>query len=183
MNEIRQVLPRTEINIRRKEEERPIGAAATSSQTTTASGGAGDRQNSLMSKENSTQLKKHVSINKQNTSMPGNMNDYKQNLKHMLNSLEKEYMEIKTDRVNANLVDFEALYQENLPQAAVDLDLYLKGLKQNENSSQVDIEATQKKWWTRREQVLNLIPKDKILPFYLLVQDVLEDYKRPQKNS
>lgn len=111
------------------------------------------------------------------------MNDYKQNLKHMLNSLEKEYMEIKTDRVNANLVDFEALYQENLPQAAVDLDLYLKGLKQNENSSQVDIEATQKKWWTRREQVLNLIPKDKILPFYLLVQDVLEDYKRPQKNS
>ena len=172
-NEIRTVMPRTEIQIRRKEEEKQLGAAGFNSS---------ERQNSLIGSNNGVQLNKKVSINKQTTNVPA-MNDFKQNLKQTLHQLEKEFIDIKTEKVNANSVNFEALYQENLPQAAVDLDAYLRGLKQNENSSQVDIGKTQKKWSTRREQVLNLIPKDKILPFYLLVQDVLEDYKPLQKNS
>ena len=68
-------------------------------------------------------------------------------------------LEEQFDKENGNNVDFEKLFQDNLPPEAIDLQHFVAGIKDKDPNKDKDLEKIQKNARDHLNRVVNLVPQ------------------------
>lgn len=73
----------------------------------------------------------------------------------------EDVLTIHTKQENPNTLNFQELYQENLPPAARELGEYVKNIKDKDNSKDKEIQKVQNNAREKLRRVQNLVPENK----------------------
>ena len=105
-------------------------------------------------------------------------NQYRQRLE----AIAKDNLEVSVDKENANQVDFDALFQDNLPPKAIELGEYVASLKDKDDHGEEKTEIMVQKAHVMLGRVKNIVPAGEI-SIRMIVSDLLEKPKTEDTNK
>jgi hypothetical protein len=87
-----------------------------------------------------------------------------------IQSLFKE-LEVKYDKEPANEVNYDWLFQDNLPAEAIDLREFLRKYKGEDESKEFDLETTRKSAFSKFQWASSFIPKGERISSWMLADN------------
>ena len=92
-----------------------------------------------------------------------------------MEEVQKNLMEVAYDRQPASNVDFEHLYKDKLPEDAIELQEYVKSIKENKDIDEDIVKEAVKQGHIMLDMIMKIVPDGKSLPAFLQASDVLPE--------
>ena len=90
---------------------------------------------------------------------------------------EKHHLDVQTEQRPSSEVNFEKLFQDQLPAEALDLGEFLRKYKEKDESKEFDIDTTKKGANDKLRWANEFLPKGDISAWMLADTEVLNAYK------